>query len=80
MAVGALEILLVLLVVLLILGPRRIADLGRALGRGVRDFTLELGRSKKAVSGQQSAISKNKEADSLQTLDEEREKNPRKQE
>lgn len=44
MAVGALEILLVLFVVLLILGPRRIADLGRALGRGVRDFKLEFGK------------------------------------
>ena len=44
MTVGALEILLVLLVVLLIIGPRRIADLGRSLGRSVRDFKLELGR------------------------------------
>ncbi len=43
MTVGALEILLVLLVVLLIIGPRRIADLGRSLGRGVRDFKLEFG-------------------------------------
>jgi TatA/E family protein of Tat protein translocase len=47
MTVGPLEILLVLFVVLLILGPRRIADLGRALGRGVRDFKLEFGRDKK---------------------------------
>ena len=44
MVVGALEVLLVLLVVLLVLGPRRIADLGRSLGRGVRDFKLEFGR------------------------------------
>ena len=47
MTVGALEILLVLLVVLLIIGPRRIADLGRSLGRGVRDFKLEFGRKEK---------------------------------
>ncbi len=47
MTVGALEILLVLFVVLLIIGPRRVANLGRALGRGVRDFRLELGRDKK---------------------------------
>lgn len=47
MAVGALEILLVLLVVLLIIGPRRIADLGRSLGRGVRDFKLEFGRKER---------------------------------
>ena len=42
MTVGALEILLVLAVVLLLIGPRRIADLGRSLGRGVRDFRGEL--------------------------------------
>jgi sec-independent protein translocase protein TatA len=45
--VGPLEILLVLFVVLLIIGPRRIADLGRSLGRGVRDFKLEFDRDKK---------------------------------
>ncbi len=47
MVVGVLEILLVLLVVLLVIGPRRIADLGRSLGRGVRDFKLEFGRKEK---------------------------------
>ncbi len=47
MAVGALEIFLVLFVVLLILGPRRLVDLGRSLGRGVRDFKLEFGGNKK---------------------------------
>jgi sec-independent protein translocase protein TatA len=47
MTMGALEIFLVLFVVLLIIGPRRIAGLGRALGRGIRDFKLELGRGRK---------------------------------
>jgi sec-independent protein translocase protein TatA len=47
MVVGVLEVLLVLLVVLLVIGPRRIADLGRSLGRGVRDFKLEFGRKEK---------------------------------
>jgi sec-independent protein translocase protein TatA len=41
MTMGLLEILLILFIVLLIIGPRRIADLGRALGRSVRDFKLE---------------------------------------
>ena len=44
---GALEILLFLFVVFLILGSRRIAGLGRSLGRGVRDFKLEFDRDKK---------------------------------
>ena len=47
MTAGALEILLVLFVIFLILGPRRIANLGRALGRGVRDFKLEFGHDNK---------------------------------
>jgi Sec-independent protein translocase protein TatA len=46
MSVGLLEILL-LLVVFLVLGPRRIADLLRSLGRGVHDFVDALGRDKK---------------------------------
>jgi sec-independent protein translocase protein TatA len=60
MTVGVLEIILVLFVVLLILGPRRIVDLGRALGRGVRDFKLEFGG--KAAGNQRSAIGKEREA------------------
>lgn len=63
MTVGALEIFLVLFVVLLLIGPRRVANLGRALGRGVRDFKLEFGKDKKAISKQSSAISKNKDTD-----------------
>jgi sec-independent protein translocase protein TatA len=60
MTVGVLEIFLILFVVLLILGPRRIVDLGRALGRGVRDFKLEFGG--KAAGNQRSAIGKEREA------------------
>jgi sec-independent protein translocase protein TatA len=61
MTVGVLEIVLVLFVVLLILGPRRIVDLGRALGRSVRDFKLEFGS--KAAGNQRSVIGKEREAD-----------------
>jgi sec-independent protein translocase protein TatA len=46
MSVGLLEILL-LFIVFLILGPRRIADLLRSLGRGVHDFVEALGRDRK---------------------------------
>lgn len=44
---GPLEILLVLFVVLLIIGPRRVANLDRSLGRGVSDFNLEFDRDNK---------------------------------
>jgi sec-independent protein translocase protein TatA len=46
MSVGLLEILLLFLV-FLILGPRRISDLLRSLGRGIHDFVDALGRDKK---------------------------------
>ena len=46
MSVGLLEIVLLFLV-FLVLGPRRIADLLRSLGRGVHDFVGALGRDKK---------------------------------
>ena len=45
MPVGLLEILLVFLV-FLILGPRRIANLFRSLGTGINDFVETLGRDK----------------------------------
>lgn len=46
MSLGLLEILLVFMV-FMILGPRRIVDLLRSLGRGVHDFVDALGRDKK---------------------------------
>ena len=45
MPVGPLEILLVLLV-FLVLGPRRIVNLFRSLGTGINDFVETLGRDK----------------------------------
>ncbi len=70
MVPGAFEILLVLFVILLVIGPRRIANLGRALGRGVRDFRVEFGRDKKSPS----ALSKDKKTSDLQSPEEQRPK------
>ena len=46
MPIGPLEILLVFLV-FLILGPRRIVNLFRSMGTGINDFVETLGRDKK---------------------------------
>jgi sec-independent protein translocase protein TatA len=35
---GPFEIVIVLVIVLLIFGPKRLPDLGRSLGRGMREF------------------------------------------
>jgi len=45
MTFGLLEILVVVMV-FLVLGPRRIADLFRSIGRGAHDFVDNLGRDK----------------------------------
>ena len=45
MPAGLLEILLIF-IVFLVLGPRRIADLFRSLGTGVHDFVESLGTGK----------------------------------
>jgi sec-independent protein translocase protein TatA len=36
--IGLPEILLVLIVALIVFGPRRLPELGRSMGRGVREF------------------------------------------
>ena len=36
--IGPLEIIIVLVIVLLIFGPKRLPDLGRSLGTGMREF------------------------------------------
>jgi sec-independent protein translocase protein TatA len=46
MPIGPMELLLIFLV-FLILGPRRIANLFRSLGTGINDFVETLGRGKK---------------------------------
>ena len=53
--IGPVEIIIVLVIVLLIFGPKRLPDLGRSLGRGMREF-------KDSVTG------KDNEPDSQQSL------------
>ena len=42
--IGPLEIIIVLVIALLVFGPKRLPELGRSLGRGMREF-------KESVSG-----------------------------
>ncbi|MEX0973427.1 MAG: twin-arginine translocase TatA/TatE family subunit [Solirubrobacterales bacterium] len=36
--VGPLEIVIVLIIALIVFGPKRLPELGRSLGRGIREF------------------------------------------
>lgn len=47
MGIGPFEILIVLAVLALIIGPRRVTNMAKSLGRGIQDFTLELSKDKK---------------------------------
>lgn len=48
---GPFELLILLFVVFLVVGPKRISALFRSLGRGAKDFTDELGSNKEEKSG-----------------------------
>jgi sec-independent protein translocase protein TatA len=43
-SIGPLEIVLVLVIALIVLGPKKLPDVGRSVGRGMREF-------KDAISG-----------------------------
>ena len=62
MSLGILEILLVL-AVFTILGPRRIVNLLRSLGRGVHDFVDALGRDKKNELSEEERDGEDKDRD-----------------
>jgi sec-independent protein translocase protein TatA len=36
--IGPLEIVVVLIIVLIVFGPKRLPEMGRSLGRGIREF------------------------------------------
>jgi len=41
--VGPLEIMLVLGIALIVFGPKRLPELGRSLGKGIREFRSSIG-------------------------------------
>ena len=40
--IGPLEVIIVLVIALIVLGPKRLPDAGRALGSGIRNFRRSL--------------------------------------
>jgi sec-independent protein translocase protein TatA len=43
-SIGPLEIAVVLVIILLLFGPKRLPELGRSMGRGIKEFRHSLGR------------------------------------
>jgi sec-independent protein translocase protein TatA len=44
--IGPLEIAVVLIIVLIIFGPKRLPELGRSMGNGIREFKNSIGGDK----------------------------------
>ena len=55
MRIGITELLLILAIVLLLFGPSKLPDLGKAMGKAIKDF-------KDAAKGEESASPKSPEA------------------
>ncbi|MFL5826763.1 MAG: twin-arginine translocase TatA/TatE family subunit [Thermoleophilaceae bacterium] len=51
--VGPLELVVILIVALLVLGPKKLPEVGRSVGRGLREF-------KDAISGEEEAPEREK--------------------
>ena len=68
MGVGPFEILIILSVLALIVGPRRVTNMARSLGRGVQDFVSEFG-DKKALGKGEEGDAENEDHGSSKTTD-----------
>jgi len=53
--VGPLEVLLVLIIALIVFGPKRLPELGRSLGKGIREFRGALDGKRDGKDGPTSA-------------------------
>ena len=56
MSIGPFEILVVLAVLALIIGPRRVTNMAKSLGRGIQDFVSEIGDKGSVGSSKRPAI------------------------
>ena len=52
--IGPLEIAIVLIIALIVFGPKRLPELGRSLGKGIREFRGSIGGDDDDDNGQAS--------------------------
>ena len=56
LGIGPLELIIVLVIALVIFGPKRLPDLGRSLGTGMREFKDSITSSSKDDDDEPSAV------------------------
>jgi sec-independent protein translocase protein TatA len=54
--IGPLELIIVLVIVLVVFGPKRLPDLGRSLGSGMREFKDSITASSKSSDDEPAAV------------------------
>jgi sec-independent protein translocase protein TatA len=54
--IGPLELIIVLVIVLVVFGPKRLPDLGRSLGSGMREFKDSITASSKSDEDEPAAV------------------------
>ena len=54
--IGPMELIIVLIVALIVLGPKRLPSAGRSLGRGMREFKQTLSGEQHDVDGEQAQL------------------------
>ena len=66
--IGPLEIAIVLIIVLIIFGPKRLPELGRSMGRGIREFkgSLSSDDDKDEVDSKRAELEASEAGDSKQ--------------
>jgi sec-independent protein translocase protein TatA len=66
--IGPIEIVVVLIIALVVFGPKRIPELGSSLGRGIRDFGKGIkGEDDEAAVLEKSSASEPEKASSVST-------------
>jgi sec-independent protein translocase protein TatA len=52
-SIGPMELIVVLAIALIVLGPKRLPDAGKSLGRGIREFKGAIGGDKEPDADEQ---------------------------